>query len=111
MPLPSSVSLMVGKRNLQRSGEWKPLNPDIGKRFGDKREVLEYTGIEVISLIGSDFLIDFPVASRPVGKTINTRVAETSECVRISLEHLWNLFGVLFVLRVGQVLDAERYCS
>ncbi|GBN56360.1 hypothetical protein AVEN_223003-1 [Araneus ventricosus] len=73
MLLPSSVSLMVGKRNLQRSGEWKPMNPDIGKRFGDKMEVLEYTGIEVISLIGSDFSIDFPVASRPVGKTVNTR--------------------------------------
>ncbi|GBM69820.1 hypothetical protein AVEN_224741-1 [Araneus ventricosus] len=99
--LPCDVSLMVGKRYLHRFvSDAKLMTSDISDKFGDKVKVLENTRIMNLSLLGTymdlenSMCCDAPSESYKYSRRLK-RV---------------NLFGVLFAVRVGLLLDAERYC-
>ncbi|GBN64656.1 hypothetical protein AVEN_148977-1 [Araneus ventricosus] len=57
MSLSHNVSLMVGKRHLQRFllpiGGWRPTKPEVGD-FGEKMKDLKNAGIFSISLLGEE---------------------------------------------------------
>ncbi|GBM09418.1 hypothetical protein AVEN_184114-1 [Araneus ventricosus] len=93
----------------------KPMNPDFGNKFDDnfsdifcdfggKIKVPENTRIVTLSQLGMElwrFYWNFPCDVTPCRKDYKNRADNEGR----------DLFGVLFTLRVSQLLDAERFCS
>ncbi|GBM39105.1 hypothetical protein AVEN_73047-1 [Araneus ventricosus] len=92
MPLSSGISLMVGKRQLQRFllaiGDGKPLTPrPFWRQNESPQKCWNFRDISHTSR-DPDFSRDFHVASRPVGIDINAagvQCGEESLCSRVCI--------------------------
>ncbi|GBO45575.1 hypothetical protein AVEN_117442-1 [Araneus ventricosus] len=76
----------------------KPMNPD----FGGKMKILENTRIMVLSLLETEICRSFWRISCDV--TSYQKAIYAAKVLK-QVDH----FGVLFVVKVGQLLDADRY--
>ncbi|GBM49523.1 hypothetical protein AVEN_85970-1 [Araneus ventricosus] len=128
MSLPLNVSLMIGRRHLQRFllaiGKVKPMTSDLGEKLGDhfvgkfgdlgdKMKALENARILVLSLLETELWGIFEMILCDVtSHRIRYKYLEVPKRILTSLEFVRRalvLFGVLSAVRAGKLIEAERF--